>query len=172
MRVSRVPKQKTSTLAAALPPEQPGGLAVRPQGGADGPADVGCAAAAPGYGAAGAPPRRGQPDPRHDPAQRGQFLRGAGGERFVPEGLRVGGHQAEHGLLLPPVLRRVGGRDLQHRLGLDASVGSERQQLPRRAGGVQEESAEHLVVGADLVVPGDEGGAARPVQVQQIGRVQ
>ena len=63
-------------------------------------------------------------------------------------------------------------RDRQGRLGFGTGMGPEHQQLRCRAGFVEKETAEHLVVGGDLIVPGDQGGPARPVQVEQVGRVQ
>ena len=90
----------------------------------------------------------------------------------MPEGVHVGSHQAEHRLLLRPVRHRVGGRDLERRLGFGSGMGPEHQELRCRAGFVEKETAERLVVGGDLIVPGDQGGAARPVEVEQVGGVQ
>ena len=89
----------------------------------------------------------------------------------MPERVHIGGHQAEHGLLLVAFGGRIGGRDLQHRLGLGPGVGPEREHLPDRVGSVEKEAAEHLVVDPDLLMPGDQRAPARPVQVQQVGRV-
>ena len=66
-------------------------------------AQVGARPPGRGCGAAGAAPGRGEPDRAHDPAQRGQLLGGAGGERLVPQDRRRRRPSARGG---PPPRRR------------------------------------------------------------------
>ncbi len=156
----------------APPPVQPGRLAVHAHGFPDGPAGVGPGAGPGGRAAPGPAARRGQPDPGHDPAQGGQFLRRAGGERLVLERLDVRCHPAQDGLVLPSGLTRLGRRYGQRALRLRGGPEHEHQRVLGRAVGPQEEPAEHLVVDGDVVMPVHQRGPAGPVQVHQVGRVQ
>jgi hypothetical protein len=141
--------------------------------GPHGPAQVGLAARAHGLGAPGAPPGRGEPHPGHDPAQRGELLGGAGVEGLAPQRFRRGGHQAELGLLLVAVTGLIGAGHVEHGpIHLRGDLRGQREQLTGRVAAGQEVHAEHPVVDLDVVPPADQRGAARPVQVEQIGGVQ
>ena len=61
---------------------------------------------------------------------------------------------------------------LQHRLGLGLGLDGEGFCLVRLVALVEEEAAEHPVVRRDLVAARDQGAAAGPVEVEQVGRVE
>ena len=114
------------------------------------------------------------------PQERDEEGVSAGGGQWVEAELGVVGLRAPAVLVFGTVIDQqedTGGgqaveQTVQGRLGLGTGMGPEHQQLRCRAGFVEKETAEHLVVGGDLIVPGDQGGPARPVQVEQVGWVQ
>ena len=153
------------------PPVQAGGLAVHAQGFPDGPAGIGTGSGPGGGAAPGPAARRGQPDPGHDPAQRREFFRRAGRERLVLERVDVGGHPAQDGVVLLACLTGFVRRDRQRALRLQRCAQHEHQ-FRIWALGAEEEPAEHLVVPGDVVMPVHQRGPPRPVQINQVGRVQ
>ena len=158
---------------AAAPPVEAGGLPVGAQGLADGAAQVGPGATLGPHGSSGTAAGWGEADLGHDPAQRGQLVGGAGGEGLLAQELGIGRHEAESGLLLVALLGVGPGiRDLQGRLGERLGPDGAPDGVGLVVALVEEEAPEHPVVGGDLVPAGHQGGPARPVEVDDVGRVE
>ncbi len=109
-----------------------------------------------------------------DAPERGELIRGARGERLGAEELDVGCHEAEARRPIVGVVVRagLGGGDLEHRVRVCGwrDRGPERLRQPVVL--IEEEAAEHPVVGRDLLTPRDECRAPRPVEVDEVGGIE
>ena len=91
----------------------------------------------------------------------------------MPERLGARGHQPEHGFFTFLVRSWLVGRDHQGRLAdLACRVGIQPQHLGHRIFLAQEEPPEHTVIDRDVVAAADQDTSARPVHVDQVGRVE
>jgi hypothetical protein len=70
------------------------------------------------------------------------------------------------------VLSALGGGDLEHRIRLGGRSDRGPQRLGHSVALVEEEAAEHPVVGRDLIAPRDQRRAPGPVEVDEIGRIE
>ena len=173
-RAGHVEDQDQGAGAQAAPaPEQLGGLAVGALGLPHGAPQVRPRAGAALRGPAAASPRRGEPELGHDPSHGGQLLGRAGGEGLVAQHLGVGGDQPERRLLVVAAGgRRLVGGDVQRGGDIRPRPDGDPERLGVVGALVEEPPPEHPVVRGDLVAPGDQRGAAGPVEVDHVGGVE
>ena len=112
--------------------------------------------------------------PRHDAADRSELLGRARRERLVAPELDIRRHQAELGRVgrRPPRCRARSRGSPAPRSPAATGLIADRHGSGSCVALVEEEPPEHAVVHGDLIAPDDQRRAPRPVEVDEIGRIE